>query len=629
MSLQMTWHRLLLVVLALAAGTPLAHGDPPVASYIFPPGGQRGKNVDFRVGGLFLHQSCSFEMLGAGVTASKRLERTNTVWFEGPLLALPESQQAEDYPKDLAGRVEIAAQAPIGVRHWRLWNAQGATPAMQFMVGDLPEVVEQEVEGNPIPVEVRLPVTINGRIFPRENVDIWSFAAHKGQVISCEVYAARLGSPLDSRLEVRDPNGRRIAENDDAFGADSFIRFTAPEDGKYQVRIHDINFRGGQAYVYRLTLAAGLSPSPVPGEPKLRRTGSVTSSTPGRSGLQQAPDFHLRLHSDALAINRGDQGKLKILAERQGGFTEPILLAVEGLPVGVTAAPVKIEPKQQDAEITFKVAPQASIQGSHLTINGSAMIGNRRVSRPATLSTAAGPSEVDNVLLAVTLPTPFKIVGDFEMSWAPRGTVYHRHYRIKRGGFSGPLEISLADRQARHLQGVSGPTIIVPPGADEFDYPFHLPPWLETARTARACIMAVGKVKESDGREHVVSFSSAEQNEQMIAVIEPGRLGLEAERLTLIAEAGKTVAIPIRVIRSKHLSGPVKLELIVASHMRGISAESVTVPAEQSSASLPIRFASKSPGPWNAPLVIRATAFDKGEPVVAEAKIEVQPFDGF
>src|SRR5262249_18458790 len=37
----------------------------------------------------------------------------------------------------------------------------------------------------------------------------------------------------------------------------SFIRFTAAKDGKYQVRIRDVNSHGGQAYVYRLTLTAG------------------------------------------------------------------------------------------------------------------------------------------------------------------------------------------------------------------------------------------------------------------------------------------------------------------------------------------------------------------------------------
>src|SRR5208283_4522119 len=139
--------------------------------------------------------------------------------------------------RDMAGSVRIAADADLGLRPWRLWTSQGATPSLKFMVGDLPEIVEQEIEGAPVPVEVKLPVTINGRIFPRENVDVWTFQARRGQSITCEVCAARLGSPLDSRLEVRDPHGKRIAENDDYFGADSFLRFTASEDGKYEVRI--------------------------------------------------------------------------------------------------------------------------------------------------------------------------------------------------------------------------------------------------------------------------------------------------------------------------------------------------------------------------------------------------------
>src|SRR5205085_11166150 len=79
----------------------------------------------------------------------------------------------------------------------------------------------------------------------------------KGQTISAEVHAARLGSPLDSRLEVRGPDGRLLCENDDHFGADSLLHFRAPADGTYQVRIHDTNRRGGQNYVYRLTLTTG------------------------------------------------------------------------------------------------------------------------------------------------------------------------------------------------------------------------------------------------------------------------------------------------------------------------------------------------------------------------------------
>ena len=47
-----------------------AFANPPSAVYIFPAGGQRGQTVNVQVGGLFLHQSCGFEMLGPGVQAA-------------------------------------------------------------------------------------------------------------------------------------------------------------------------------------------------------------------------------------------------------------------------------------------------------------------------------------------------------------------------------------------------------------------------------------------------------------------------------------------------------------------------------------------------------------------------------
>src|SRR5260370_29682582 len=155
-----TWCTICVLCLGMACGD--AWATPPAASYIFPAGGQRGKTVAVHVGGLFLHQSCYFEMLGPGVKAPDRIDRSKTIWFEGPLLPLPDSQQAEDYPKDMRGTVKIAADAPTGARPWRLWTAQGATPHLQFVVGELREIVEEEIAGKPVPIEVKLPVTING-----------------------------------------------------------------------------------------------------------------------------------------------------------------------------------------------------------------------------------------------------------------------------------------------------------------------------------------------------------------------------------------------------------------------------------------------------------------------------------
>jgi hypothetical protein len=757
--------------------------DPPVASYIFPAGGRRGTTVDVHVGGLYLHKSCGFELLGPGVQAGNRLARTATRWFEGPLLPLPDSQQAEDYPKDMAGRVQIAADAPLGERFWRLWTAQGATPARPFIVGDLPEVIEQEIDGDPVPVAVKLPVTINGRIFPRENVDAWSFDARRGQTVCAEVVAARLGSPLDSCLEVLDPQGHSIAENDDTFGADSFIRFTAPADGQYQVRIRDVNSHGGQAYVYRLTLTAGphvdrtyplggrrgdrvklelagqalpagpvevalpadgpqtlrtplpagglltnpialdlddlpeyletepndepgqVKPLPLPAvangridrpgdvdywgftarkgeafefelragrlgsplsgilavcdpsgkelaraespgplaEPLLRFTAPadgnycvrVAEQFHSRGGPEYAyrlrlahpapPGFRLQLGTDVVMVPRAGQGKLHVQAERLGGFADPITVTVEGLPAGVTVSGTSIGKGQAGVDLAFKAEANAAVDASRLTVRGSAKVGEQTVTRTAVLAGPRAATEIDSALLAVTVPTPFKVVGTYDMRWAARGTVYQRHYQLERNGFAGPIEVSLADRQARHLQGVTGPTITVPADASEFDYPVNLPPWMETGRTCRVCVMAVGLVKDADGKEHAVSFTSLQQNEQLVAVIEPGRLSVESDRATLRADPGKTVEVAVRVSRGKGLTGPVKVELLVPEHVRGLAGGPVEVAAGETRAVLPLRFAADAAGPYNMPVTVRATLLDGGKPVVAETRVEILP----
>jgi hypothetical protein len=116
-----------------------------------------------------------------------------------------------------------------------------------------------------------------------------------------------------------------------------------------------------------------------------------------------------------------------------------------------------------------------------------------------------------------------------------------------------------------------------------------------------------------------------QQNEQLVAVIEPGRLGVEVERTSLVAVPGKAVELPVRVSRAKGLTGPVKLELLVAPHLRGITADAVEVAADKDTARVAVKFGDDARGPFNLPVVLRATLTDKGDPVIAETKIEVLP----
>jgi hypothetical protein len=756
-------------------GSPL-FADAPVASYVFPAGGQRGTTVKVRVGGLFLHEKCNWELLGPGVTTSKELRRTRTIWFEGPRLPLPDSQQAEDYPQDMLGEVRIAADAAPGLRRGRLWTSEGAASGLGFMVGELPEVVEQEVDGDPVAVEVKLPVAINGRIFPRGNVDIWTVSVRKGETVTCEVHAERLGSPLDSRLEVRDPSGKIVAENDDAVGKDSRLHFTASADGKYQVRITDAHRRGGQSFVYRLTLTTGpfvervyplggkrgstvrlsLSGPSVPREPmeialpagagstvehrftiggkqtnpvrldldelpeylesepndepakaplvatpavvngridrpgdvdcwrfrarkgevlalqlRARRLGSpllgvievcdaagksivraesdanrsdpeltFTAAVDGtycarvrerfrsRGGpafayrlrlAAPAPDFHLALAADALTLVRGKTVAVQVHAKRRGGFNGPITLHSEGLPAGVKAANLLIPAGQTVVNVTLTAGPTAPIAATPFTFRGSATVSGKTVTRTATLP---GEPKTDTILLGVALPVPFKVVGVFDLRLAPRGSVFRKRFKVVRGGYTGPLVARLADRQARHLQGVTGPVVTIPAGVEELEYPVTLPPWMETGRTSRACVMVTGVVKDG-GAEHTVSFTSQAQNEQLVAVVETGRLGLEAGPSSLAARPGAEAGVALRVRRGKGLRGPVKVELVCPNHVRGVRAEPVVIPADRSDGTLKMHFGRGALGPFNAPLLLRAALATKDGPAVAEAKLEV------
>ncbi len=91
-------------------------------------------------------------MTGQGITAPPKINATETIWFEGPV-ALPDSQQAEDYPRDMAGTMTIAADCPqlesSPARH--IWTDQGLVPVCPSSSA-VPEIVEQEIDGDPIPV---------------------------------------------------------------------------------------------------------------------------------------------------------------------------------------------------------------------------------------------------------------------------------------------------------------------------------------------------------------------------------------------------------------------------------------------------------------------------------------------
>jgi WD40 repeat protein len=150
-------------------GGPAMHyrlqvGNLPVVRSVFPLGLQRGTRADFVVDGVNL----------------------------GGPRRVPISAPAN---AEAGRRLPILIDTPLG-------KPLGQP---EVVVGEFPEVIASQGS-----VWLPVPGTANGRIVRPGQADSWHFHAVRGERLIVEVNARRLGSPLDSALEVLDAHGRPL-----------------------------------------------------------------------------------------------------------------------------------------------------------------------------------------------------------------------------------------------------------------------------------------------------------------------------------------------------------------------------------------------------------------------------------
>ena len=233
--------RFLALAFALALLPSLVHAAAPALTHIFPAGGQRGTKVTVTCAGNAAMWPVSVTAPGVDVvvgTEANKLEVT--------------------IPADLAAD-----------RVWfRLYNTEGASAAVPFLIGNVKEI--EEVEPNNAPTKAQavaeLPVTINGTLSAFGDVDGFHVTLAVGQTLVASLDAhAKLGSPMDAILQVVTPDGFVLAENHDAVDLDPRLIFTATKLGPHIVRVFafpsapdsSIAFHGAANYIYRLTLTTG------------------------------------------------------------------------------------------------------------------------------------------------------------------------------------------------------------------------------------------------------------------------------------------------------------------------------------------------------------------------------------
>ena len=106
--------------------------------------------------------------------------------------------------------------------------------------------------------------------------------------------------------------------------------------------------------------------------------------------------------------------------------------------------------------------------------------------------------------------------------------------------------------------------------------------------------------------------------------VDPGQLAIRVAPKSLLAKPKDQVELQVNVGRGNGIDGSVRVELIVPSHIRGISSSPAEIPDGESAAKIPIRFTATDLGPFNMPLTIRATARVDGRAYLAEVPLDVR-----
>jgi hypothetical protein len=244
---------------------------------------------------------------------------------------------------------KIPAPWPAGVQ------AAGFRPVV--LASDVPQFGQSPPANGSLP-QIVAPAGINGRLTAAKE-DQYRVAVEPNERLRFEVLAARIGSPVDCMLAIRDEHGGQLAANDDQPGTvDPGLDFTVPGNlHAAVVSVKDVAGRGGPDCIYHLAI----------------------------SRLDRA-DFSLSLADDRSQIPPGGMGLLRI-AVRRTDYNGPIELSFQGLPPGVGVQNTLIDASANEALVSLVAAngpPTAGI----VTITGTATEDAASIVRMAELPAA-------------------------------------------------------------------------------------------------------------------------------------------------------------------------------------------------------------------------------------------------
>ncbi len=236
-----------LLLVAFLAGPGVAQTSFPMVTHVTPTAVQRGTTAEVEVAGQMDFRGAYKVLLeGTGVAAE----------------VVKPKEEPKAATRSVKLKITVAKDAPLGVREFRIASNLGISSLGQLLV--VADQVVLETPGlNSLAKALAVPVpsVVCGRTEALENVDYYKFPAKAGQVLTFEVFCARIQDKIhdlqkhaDPLLRVFDAAGRELASSDDDFFADPVLTFRVPTDGEYTVEIRDAKYDGDPRWAYALAI---------------------------------------------------------------------------------------------------------------------------------------------------------------------------------------------------------------------------------------------------------------------------------------------------------------------------------------------------------------------------------------
>jgi hypothetical protein len=236
-----------------------AEAASPALGNITPRGGQRGTETTIFFNGA-------------------RLGDVKEIFVYYPGITVVKTEVVND--NQVKATIKIAPDCRLGEHVMRVRTASGISELQTYWVGALPVIDEKEPNNDFATAQkISLNVTVHG-VVQNEDVDYFAFEAKKGQRVTAEIEAMRLGTTLfDPYVAILDAKRFELAASDDAplLGQDAVASVIIPADGTYYVQVRESAYGGNGACNYRLHVGTFLRPTAVvPAGGKLGEEVEVT-----------------------------------------------------------------------------------------------------------------------------------------------------------------------------------------------------------------------------------------------------------------------------------------------------------------------------------------------------------------